>query len=260
MKVEKDLMQEQREAEEELAVFMNQRLVKEVTEVRSTAPKDAVQRVLDEKKCGKEKLCKELEELRAARKREAKEEELKKKEAVLKLKEQDIHEHHVKVFDPTESAGLGLLNEMSLVETKVRLEANERKRAEAESARRREILLQRAKREADLKERLESIQARRAAAKQANREAARERKEREAAQAEAERMQRERNSIALMEELEIKRLAREAEMAVLAEEEERRTKAALYLGRAAAAVEEKNFQQMLSGAEREAERRQRVAR
>ncbi|CAM9428541.1 unnamed protein product, partial [Ectocarpus fasciculatus] len=97
MKVEKDLMQEQREAEEELAVFMNKRLVKEVAEVRSTAPKDAVQRVLDEKKWGKEKLCKELEELRAARKREAKEEELKKKEAVLKLKEQDIHEHHVKV-------------------------------------------------------------------------------------------------------------------------------------------------------------------
>lgn len=30
MKVEKDLMQEQREAEEELAVFMNKRLVKEV--------------------------------------------------------------------------------------------------------------------------------------------------------------------------------------------------------------------------------------
>lgn len=29
--------------------------------------------------------------------REAKEEELKRKEAVLKLKEQEIHEHHVKV-------------------------------------------------------------------------------------------------------------------------------------------------------------------
>ncbi len=37
-------------------------------------------------------------------------------------------------------------------------------------------------------------------------------------------------------------------------------KAALYLGRAAAAVEENNHRQMISGAEREAERRQRVAR
>lgn len=37
--------------------------------MRSTAPKDAVKRVLDEKKWGKEKLCEELEELRAARKR-----------------------------------------------------------------------------------------------------------------------------------------------------------------------------------------------
>ena len=37
-------------------------------------------------------------------------------------------------------------------------------------------------------------------------------------------------------------------------------KAALYLGRATAAVEENNQRQMISGAEREAERRQRVAR
>lgn len=43
-------------------------------------------------------------------------------------------------------------------------------------------------------------------------------------------------------------------------QEERRTKAVLYLGRAAAAVEENNFCQLLSGAEREAEKRQRVAR
>lgn len=43
-------------------------------------------------------------------------------------------------------------------------------------------------------------------------------------------------------------------------QEERRTKAAMYLGRAAAAVEEGNFRQLLRGAEREAERRQRVAR
>lgn len=42
---------------------------RKVAEVRSTAPKDAVRRVLDEKKCGKEKLCQELEELRAARKK-----------------------------------------------------------------------------------------------------------------------------------------------------------------------------------------------
>ncbi|CAM9126544.1 unnamed protein product [Pylaiella littoralis] len=260
IKAEKSVMQEQREAEEELAVFMNRRLVKEVAEVRSTAPKDAVRRVLDDKKWGKEKLCEELEQLRAIRKKEAKEEEGQRKETVLKLKEQEIHEHHVKVFDPTESAGLGMLNEMSLVETKVRLEANERRRAEAESAKRKEILLQRAEREADLRDRLESIQVRRAAAKQANRDAARDRKERKAAEEEAERIQRERNKIALLEELELKRLAREAELAVLAEEEERRTKAALYLGRAAAAVEENNQRQMISGSEREAERRQRVAR
>ena len=58
-----------------------------------------------------------------------------------------------KVFDPTESAGLGLLNEMSLVETKARLETNEHRRAEAESSRRKEILLAKAEKEADLRDR-----------------------------------------------------------------------------------------------------------
>lgn len=42
---------------------------------------------------------------------------------------------------------------MSLVETKTRLQANERRRAEAEADRRREILLERAAREVDLRER-----------------------------------------------------------------------------------------------------------
>ncbi|CAN0490681.1 unnamed protein product, partial [Scytosiphon promiscuus] len=60
---------------------------------------------------------------------------------------------HEKVFDPTESAGLGLLNEMSLVETKARLETNEHRRAETESNRRREILVAKAEREAALRDR-----------------------------------------------------------------------------------------------------------
>ena len=38
MKVEKDVMQEQREAEEELAVFMNRRLVKEVGHANKSLP------------------------------------------------------------------------------------------------------------------------------------------------------------------------------------------------------------------------------
>lgn len=40
-----------------------------VAQVRNTAPKDAVQRVLDGKKTGKEKLCEELEHGRDTRKR-----------------------------------------------------------------------------------------------------------------------------------------------------------------------------------------------
>lgn len=59
----------------------------------------------------------------------------------------------LQVFDPTESAGVGLLDEMSHMETKARLEANRRHRAKAEAERRKDIIIERAERQADLRER-----------------------------------------------------------------------------------------------------------
>lgn len=40
-----------------------------MAEVRKTAPKDAVNRVLEDKKCKKERLSKELEEAKKAKRR-----------------------------------------------------------------------------------------------------------------------------------------------------------------------------------------------
>ncbi|CAM9528974.1 unnamed protein product [Choristocarpus tenellus] len=151
IKEEKGAMTEQREAEEDLAILMNQRLVKEVAGVRETAPREAVLRLLDDKKANKIALCQEMEEARNKREREATEEAQARKESVAKLKEHEVHENHV--FDPTESAGLGLLGEMSLAETKLRLRMNWRREASLEAEKRGNIIKERQEKERDLQSR-----------------------------------------------------------------------------------------------------------
>lgn len=63
----------------------------------------------------------------------------------------------VKVFDPTTSAGIGLLEEMSLVELKERLEMNKREQAKLELDKRQDILSNKADKETDLKSRIANI-------------------------------------------------------------------------------------------------------
>lgn len=65
----------------------------------------------------------------------------------------DVSPRRGKVYDPTESAGVGLLSEMSLVETKARLEAVKRRQADEEAKKRDKIHSEREEREASMRER-----------------------------------------------------------------------------------------------------------
>jgi len=82
------------------------------------------------------KVFHERKEIRQAQKRElaaAWDEKLaedavekdRKMDRIRQLRTHMVHKPEVKVFDPTTSAGLGLLNEMSLVEMQERLEINQ---------------------------------------------------------------------------------------------------------------------------------------
>jgi nitrate reductase assembly molybdenum cofactor insertion protein NarJ len=89
--------------------------------VRDTAPREALQRTVEDKRAAKEALVQQLHTAQLTAASEAAAAAAARRDAVLKLKEQEVHTHYVKVFDATESPGLGLLTEMSLAETRERL-------------------------------------------------------------------------------------------------------------------------------------------
>ncbi|CAM9307897.1 unnamed protein product, partial [Chrysoparadoxa australica] len=256
IKKEKVLMQEQRESEKLMTELMNQRLVEEVANVRENAPREAQARIIAEKRAKKAQLEAEMAEALELRQLEEAKEARQRREMVLKLRGEEVKEKVVKVFNPTESAGLGLLNEMSLVEMHKRLEMNEERETEIEAGRRRHIVTERAEKQARLAQKAESIAKVRATAARNNRETRARRKEAEAIKEKKECLRREENNLKLMRELALKREARESERRALEEEQERCAKEAQFLGRASAAVEEDKFDKLLQGAEREAMQRQ----
>jgi hypothetical protein len=120
MKCESAAMAKRRNADEQMQLQAKREIVKTVAQSRQ-APQKAVKRVLSTRRVVVDAVKADLE---AAFERKAAADEaeaLHRRNFVLKLKEQDVHQRTVQVFDPTESAGLGLLTEMSLAETKERL-------------------------------------------------------------------------------------------------------------------------------------------
>merc|ERR1711988_559639 len=101
-------MKKQRELEDEVQLMMNQRLVKEVAEVRDNAPREAEIKVLEERRAKGEALRDEKATLNEEKKRQEAEEQEEKEDRVRKLRALfEERPKHVTVFDPTESIGLG---------------------------------------------------------------------------------------------------------------------------------------------------------
>jgi hypothetical protein len=85
------------------------------------APREAVERTLAARRAAKTRLAAQLAEKREEHAAAAAQAHEDAKERVLRLRQEEVHAPRVKVFDPTESSGLALLNEMSLAETRERL-------------------------------------------------------------------------------------------------------------------------------------------
>jgi hypothetical protein len=119
----------------------------------------------------------------------------------------EVHSVALKVFDPTESIGLGLLGEMSLVEMKERLAINKVREEELEKSKRGEILTAKQKQTLNLRKRVENIERIRAAASGANKEAREKKMLRE--QEEEQRREEARNvaNLRLLEALDAERHA-----------------------------------------------------
>ena len=113
---------QQKLTQEQLEIQHKQQLCKTVAEERSIAPARARAHVLKQKEETVKEIRKDLEEQRAARLKEEQDEAERRADDIKKLKASLIHQPKVKILDPTETANVGLLGEMSLLEMKERLQ------------------------------------------------------------------------------------------------------------------------------------------
>jgi hypothetical protein len=160
------------------------------------------------------------------------------------------------VFDPTESVGIGLLDEMSLVEMKERLAINKVREDENEKKRRAEIIEARQKQQLNLRKRIDNIARIRAAQAESNRETRIKQQAETAAEDASKELELKMGNLKLLGELEARREAEAAERRALQEEEERRKNAQSFGGQGTYAAEENHFSELLRGAEREVTLRQ----
>eukprot|EP00614_Pseudopedinella_elastica_P003765 CAMPEP_0172604728 /NCGR_PEP_ID=MMETSP1068-20121228/24984_1 /TAXON_ID=35684 /ORGANISM="Pseudopedinella elastica, Strain CCMP716" /LENGTH=704 /DNA_ID=CAMNT_0013406897 /DNA_START=1 /DNA_END=2115 /DNA_ORIENTATION=+ len=252
IKAESAEMKRQKAFEADMNLLMNRQLIQEMVQVREHAPKEAQTRLLEQRKERRTVIHDEISTLLAEKKEEERRELAEREERARQLKaHREIKPPKVDLFDPTESVGLGLLDEMSHVEMKERLAINRVREEEREKSTRQNILSAKEKKDLNLRKRIDNIERIRAAAtsaNQASREKKREREKMEALKADEEKN---RANLELLASLDARREATVAQRQALADEEERRQAAMAFGGQGGHASEEKLHQGLLLGAERE---------
>jgi hypothetical protein len=257
-KVVADLLRQQGEAikqqkalESEISILKNQAAAQSIAEVRDTRPVEAKSRVFEERSNRAQALREELEQARLAKEQEERLEEERKADVIRQLKaENSVLKKTVKIFDPTQVAGIGLLDEMSYIEMKERLQT-ERQRAEREEEERRlRILDDKEKRAKDLENRSMALLKARESKAEANKLHSLKKKEMLLREEQAKGKAREVGAMKLEEVLREKREEKHKEAAALKAEQDRVRRQQQYLGAAAGIVEETREEQLLLGQER----------
>ncbi|GMH93686.1 hypothetical protein TL16_g12696 [Triparma laevis f. inornata] len=255
IKEEGGLIGQQRVLEKEKDVVINRQLVKEIKEVEEKAPRKAEAKVFRERQQVRKTQKEELHEAWEKKLQEDEVEQRRKMDKIMQLRTHIVHKPEVKVFDPTTCAGLGLLDEMSLVEMEERLKINQTREKNEEMEKRRAIIAERSIKQAQLSQRINNIKRIREAAKTSNMEARQQKKMNEKLKAEREEQALRVKEVALAAKLMEEREERKMEMGSLMDEEERRKKNQMFQGAATHQVEETHYDQLLLGREREAKQR-----
>ncbi|KDO26424.1 hypothetical protein SPRG_08227 [Saprolegnia parasitica CBS 223.65] len=236
-----------------------QQIATDIKQTREVAPREAEERVRLENARKREELNAMLE---AERQRKAEQDAIdqaQREDLIRQIRALDrVHREHVAVFDPTESSNYGLLEEMSLVELRERLQMKKVQEAEWEAERREHILESKKDKEEDLKSRVQNIARIRQSAATANRAARARKKQLELEKLEKEKKMRDEGNLKLAAKMTKQRAEREADARRLRDEEELIANKRMFLGAAKNMLEERHFMQQSLGAEREATIKQRA--
>lgn len=153
-----EIIKRQKQIELEIETLTKQAVVRDVIQERESKPYEAIQTVIDKKREQSEELRKQLEELRKQKKAERQQDEMIKADRIRQLKAlNSVHRKHITVFDPTETAKIGLLDEMSYMEMKERLKKQKVQDNERIQLKQEEILEEKDKKKTKLQSKYESI-------------------------------------------------------------------------------------------------------
>ncbi|RLN95015.1 hypothetical protein BBJ28_00021311 [Nothophytophthora sp. Chile5] len=247
----------EREQEESDLLQKNRQLTEDVKRVRDSAPREAEAQVREENAKQRDALVEFLTAERERKAREDAKEQAAREDLIRQIRALDrVHREHVAVFDPTETAQLGLLQEMSLAELRERLRVRHDEQQRWEEARRETILTDKQEKSADLLEKATNAARRRRATASANATARSKKKALVAAkEVEAQAVRRE-NNLQLAEKLQRQRKERHQQTEKLRVEAEELATRRRFLGAAKNMLEENHFDQLKHGFEREMQDRQ----
>ena len=253
MREQAEVIKNQKELERELERLQHQEVVQSIIEVRSTKPLEATRRVLESKVELGKSIREQLEEARLTKEEEDRKEEEIKADKIRQLRALNtVHKERIVVFDPTLTAGIGLLDEMSYMEMQVRQKQEKERAEEAERVKRAEIAEEKSRKIVVLDKRLDVIMRAREVKAQANQQARQRSKEAKLKDEEEQKKARAIAAAILDRELTAKREAHRAEQAALQAEQDRIKRQQQYLGAAMGQVEETREKQLQLARERQA--------
>lgn len=250
-------MQEQRRLESEMTLLKNRHQMQEVRDVRDTAPKKAIEKVIQTRNELRNEVRSDLA-ARLTAKREEEERRAAELAENVKRVRADVSKpkEYVSAYDPSESAGLGLLDEMSLVEMQARLKVNKVRKEESCEKKRAEIVSTKISQRERIAGKVEAIKQNREAEATKSRQHREQQAAQEAALKEHARKTEEQLLLRLVDDLATKRAEISDRRRQLVEEEERQAKRSLFVGVGETQREQRNASELLKGAERMAREQQ----
>lgn len=245
-------IKEKKSLEQEIEILKKQEIVQKIQEVRDTRPSIELKKVVEKRLKTAAEVRVELEKARVAKDAEDKVTEAIKADRIMQLRAiNTVHKKHIKVFDPTQSSGIGILDEISYMEMKERSDQDKRRMKEDEDYKRQEIIAQKQKRASDLQRRAESMLHARQVKADANQAYYKNKKEAEKREEDKKEMARADAGIELERDLKERREHARVEKDRLLAEQEMIRKKQQFLGAAMGQVEEARAEQMMRAKERE---------